>query len=88
MPNAYYYYLLRRGMLRGGLPTWAKNYRDRMNTEGATLEGLKCVTRAVGALPQADKGRVAFDAYNTRTTSDGGSIEARTCTINAINELS
>ena len=58
-----------------------------MTSEGATLEGLKCATKAVGALPQADGGRILFEAYDTRVTSEGGSVEGRTCTINELNEL-
>lgn len=87
MPNAYYYYLLRRGVIRGGQPRWASDYRSRVNTEGATLEGLKCATKAVGALPQADGGRLLFEAYESRVTSDAGSVEGRTCTINELNEV-
>ena len=51
------------------------------------FEGAQCVQDALNALPTADPSRVLFDAYDTRVIADGGTTEARTCTINEINAL-
>jgi hypothetical protein len=51
------------------------------------FEGAQCVQDALNAFPTSDPGRVLFDAYDTRVIADGGTTEARTCSINEINAL-
>lgn len=63
------------------------DFRTRALNDGAIVEALKCLNDAVKNMPDADPGRVLFDAYNVRVVADIGSTEARTCTINELNEL-
>ena len=63
------------------------DFRTRALNDGATVEALKCLNDAVKNMPDSDPGRVLFDAYNSRVVTASGSTEARTCTINELNEL-
>lgn len=63
------------------------DFRTRALNDGAIVEGLKCLNDAIKNMPDADPGRVLFDAYDLRVETSGGSTEARTCTINELNEL-
>lgn len=87
MKNAYFYYLLRRGVFRGGGNQIVNAFKTRVLDDDGIFEGFQCVKNALDALPQADAGRLIFEPYNTRVLADGGISEARTCTINAINSL-
>lgn len=62
-------------------------FRDRAEADGATMEAFECVTKQLRRYPQADIGRQRFDLYDTRVETAGGDTEARTCTINELNEL-
>ena len=62
-------------------------FRDRTESDGATLEAFECVSKQLRRYPQADLGRQRFDLYDTRVEGDSGDTEARTCTINELNEL-
>jgi hypothetical protein len=83
-----------------GLQAWYKLSADEVlsddstatlttyaNANGLTFEQPQCVQDALTALPTADAGRVLFDAYDVRVIADGGSTEARTCTINELNAI-
>ena len=71
----------------GRLLAIVKEFIERAELDGATVESPKCVNKAIKAMGEADGGRVLFDAYNVRVVADIGSTEARTCTINELNEL-
>ena len=71
----------------GRLLAIVKEFIERAELDGAIVESPKCVNKAIKAMGDADMGRVLFDAYNTRVVTASGSTEARTCTINELNEL-
>ena len=71
----------------GRLLAIVKSFIERAELDGAILESPKCVNKAIKAMGDADSGRVLFDAYDLRVVTASGSTEARTCTINELNEL-
>ena len=71
----------------GKLLAIVKEFIERAETDGAVVESPKCVNKAIKAMGEADGGRVLFDAYNVRVVAASGSTEARTCTINELNEI-
>lgn len=71
----------------GRLLAAVKDFIVRAESDGAVVESPKCVNKAIKAMPQADGGRQLFDAYNLRVVTASGSTEARTCTINELNEI-
>jgi hypothetical protein len=62
-------------------------FQNRALADGAEMEAFECVSKALRRFPQADRGRQLMDAYDTRVSGLSGSTEARTCTINELNEL-
>jgi hypothetical protein len=62
-------------------------FQQRALEDGATMEAFECVSKSLRRFPQADRGRQLMDAYDTRVSGLSGSTEARTCTINELNEL-
>jgi len=71
----------------GKLLASVKDFIFRVEADGAIVEGIKCLNKAIKAMPEADLGRQLFDAYNLRVVAASGSTEARTCTINELNEI-
>lgn len=71
----------------GRLLAIVKSFIERAELDGAIVESPKCVNKAIKAMGDADGGRVLFDAYDLRVVTASGSTEARTCTINELNEL-
>lgn len=71
----------------GRLLAIVKSFIERAELDGAVVESPKCVNKAIKAMGDADGGRVLFDAYDVRVIAASGSTEARTCTINELNEL-
>lgn len=71
----------------GRLLAIVKSFIERAELDGAVVESPKCVNKAIKAMGDADGGRVLFDAYDLRVVTGSGSTEARTCTINELNEL-
>ncbi len=61
--------------------------KTRALADGAVMEGFGCAAEEIRIYPQADRGRQLMDAYDLRVEGDSGSTEARTCTINELNEL-
>ena len=55
--------------------------------DGGIIESIQCLSDAIYAFPQADKGRQLFDAYDARCEAASGDTEARVCTINELNDL-
>jgi hypothetical protein len=51
------------------------------------MEAFECVSKSLRRFPQADRGRQLMDAYDVRVEAAAGDTEARTCTINELNEL-
>lgn len=62
-------------------------FQNRALADGATMEAFECVSKQLRRYPQADRGRQLMDAYETRVEAASGSTEARTCTINELNEI-
>jgi len=62
-------------------------FQQRALADGATMEAFECVSKSLRRFPQADRGRQLMDAYDTRVVAAGGGTEARTCTINELNDL-
>ena len=61
--------------------------KTRALADGATMEAFGCAAEDIRQFPQADRGRQLMDAYDSRVEAAGGDTEARTCTINELNEL-
>ena len=61
--------------------------RNRVELDGGVVEAFECVSKSLRRFPQANRGRQLMDAYETRVETAGGDTEARTCTINELNEL-
>ena len=62
-------------------------FQNRALEDGATMEAFECVSKVLRRFPQADRGRQLMDAYDVRVVADSGDTEARTCTINELNEI-
>ena len=71
----------------GKLLAIVKSFVERAELDGAIVESPKCVNKAIKAMGDADGGRVLFEAYDVRVVAASGSTEARTCTINELNEI-
>lgn len=50
MKKATYFYLLRRGFLGGRFGTVVKDFKERLESDGGTLEAVTCLNQAVAAL--------------------------------------
>jgi hypothetical protein len=61
--------------------------KTRALTDGAIMEGFGCAAEDIRKYPQANSGRQLFDLYDARVELAGGDTEARTCTINELNDL-
>lgn len=61
--------------------------KTRALADGAIMEGFGCAAEDIRKYPQANRGRQLMDAYDTRVVAAGGDTEARTCTINELNDL-
>lgn len=59
----------------------------RVETDGGYVEGFQCLINELNAFPDADAGRVIFDAFRVRVVTDAGYAEAKFCTVNEINSL-
>ena len=63
-------------------------FEARVDKDGGELDSsIDCVESAIRALPDAETARVLFDAYDARCEAASGDTEARTCTIDALNEI-
>lgn len=74
-------------MFGGGQDPRVIAFRNRVQSDGGTIESIKCLADKVRAFPAQDSGRILFEAFETRVVADGGTTEGRQCTINAINDL-
>ena len=61
--------------------------KTRALADGGIIEAFECVSKTLRRYPQADRGRQLMDAYDVRVVADSGDTEARTCTINELNEV-
>lgn len=61
--------------------------KTRALADGAIMEGFGCAAEDIRKYPQANRGRQLFDLYDARVELAGGDTEARTCTINELNEI-
>lgn len=61
--------------------------RQRALADGAVMEAFECASEDIRNYPEANRGRQLMDAYETRVSAASGSTEARTCTIDELNEL-
>lgn len=71
----------------GKLLSSVKDFIVRVESDGGIVESSKCVNNAIKNSPEADSGRQLFDAYSVRVVAASGATEARTCTINELNEI-
>lgn len=71
----------------GKLLASVKDFIVRVESDGAIVESPKCVNNVIKNSPEADLGRQLFDAYSLRVVAASGATEARTCTINELNEI-
>lgn len=62
-------------------------FKDRALSDGSIMEAFECASEDIRNYPQANRGRQLMDAYETRVAAASGSTEARTCTIDELNEL-
>ena len=70
-----------------GLPIAVRSFIERVESDSGEVESVKCLVSAIKGLPIADQGRVIFDSYALRVSTDLGITEARNCTITEINNL-
>lgn len=61
--------------------------KTRALADGAVMEAFGCLAEDIRKYPLSDRGRQLMDSYNTRVVADSGDTEARTCTIDELNEL-
>lgn len=71
----------------GKLLAAVTDFISRVELDGGVVESERCVHNAIRRSPEADLGRQLFDAYDLRVVTASGSTEARTCTINELNEI-
>lgn len=71
----------------GKLLPSVKVFVARAKDDGAIVEGTRCLNNAIIAINSIDGAAILFDAYNLRVVAASGSTEARTCTINELNEI-
>lgn len=62
-------------------------FQQRVLLDGGELEAFECVSKQLRRYPQADDGRLVYEPYAARVVADAGTLEARACTINDINDL-
>jgi hypothetical protein len=62
-------------------------FQQRVLLDGGELEAFECVSKQLRRYPQADDGRLVYEPYAARVIADSGTLEARACTINDINDL-
>jgi hypothetical protein len=64
---------------------------DRLKTRaldaGGLVEGFGCIAEGIREMPMADSAAEIFTAYAARVVADGGTTEARVCTIKEIGTL-
>jgi hypothetical protein len=64
------------------------DFEARIDKDGGILDSsIDCVESGVRSLPDAETARVLFDAYDARCEAASGDTEARTCTIDSLNEI-
>lgn len=63
------------------------NFGTRVFNDNGIIESYACANEEILRFPEADQGRLLFESYDERVESLGGSTEARTCTINELNEI-
>ena len=80
-------YLSGIGEAESNIAVEAVDLRQRVEADGGIIESIQCLINAIYDLPQADKGRQLFDAYDARCEAASGDTEARVCTINELNDL-
>jgi hypothetical protein len=81
-------YLFRSGGYQGSTTELGyDNFGTRVLDDGATIESYACVSKNINTSPTANVGRQLFDAYDARVQAADGATEARTCTINELNEI-
>ena len=71
----------------GYLPTVVTDYITRVEADGGTVEGTKCLVRDLFILGYLEMNYTVTQDYYTRVTADGGTIEGKTCLENNIEEL-
>ena len=80
-------YLSGIGEAESNIAVEAVDLRQRVEADGGIIESIQCLSDAIYAFPQADRGRQLFDAYDARCEAASGDTEARVCTINELNDL-
>lgn len=70
-----------------GLPPILRDFVDRVESIGGEVESIDCLRSALNDFPQADEGRLVYEAFEARVLALNGSIEARDCFIESYNNL-
>lgn len=60
---------------------------NRAEEDGGTTEGWLCASNVLKRYVHSEGSRVLMDAYTTRVETAGGTVEAKQCAINEINDL-
>lgn len=62
-------------------------FQQRALADGAIMEGFGCASESIRTMGERDSADTIFLAYDKRVFYDGGSTEARVCTIKEISLL-
>lgn len=63
------------------------SFASRAEADGAIVESIRCVNKAIKASGTIDGGEFLFNHYSLRVSSVGGTTEASACTTTELNEL-
>jgi hypothetical protein len=71
----------------GYLPTVVTDYITRVEADGGTVEGTKCLVNELYSLGYQESNYTISQNYYTRVAADSGTTEAKTCFENYIETL-
>ena len=85
--NVKSYLINKTGYIVDNIRIGYQDFGTRVLDDSGIIESYSCVSSVILNSPTADAGRLLFESYDIRVESLGGSTEARTCTINELNEI-
>lgn len=85
--NVKSYLINKTGYIVDNIRIGYEDFGTRVFDDSGIIESYSCVSSVILNSPTADQGRLLFESYDIRVESLGGSTEARTCTINELNEI-
>lgn len=73
--------------LKSVLNIFVTKFISRVKEDGGATEGASCLRKTLNSYPNQETSRVLMDAYIVRVEAAGGTVEAKQCAINEINDL-